>query len=350
MCAHASFAVLFALCFAAGLVALAGEDPGAAARGPAWRPGKAIDLKGLKVHLSDPVLVWRSKSFLWFPTLVRLGNGELLAIMSPCADTHFSASVSAVSRSTDGGLTWGEPRIVVDGGSVGVPLPSGDVILLPYLMRPRPGGMGAPYNLAHASKRESLTHVRTGATVTGWPRPDRSFAPDLGVSGFVFNGQVVALKDGKHLTTLYGYFKGDKQYSLVAAESANGVQWTIRSVVADHKCGLPMAQNEGPCEAALCRLADGRLMCIFRLGSGLPYGQVWSGDEAKTWTKPVAMTGVYSVEPSLVVLNDGTVALSGGRPGLALWFNTDGTGKGWHEPLAPLERWRDRLWAQPEGL
>ena len=171
----------------------------------------------------------------------------------------------------------------------------------------------------------------SGATVTGWPRPDRSFAPDLGVSGFVFNGQVVALKDGKHLTTLYGYFKGDKQYSLVAAESANGVQWTIRSVVADHKCGLPMAQNEGPCEAALCRLADGRLMCIFRLGSGLPYGQVWSGDEAKTWTKPVAMTGVYSVEPSLVVLNDGTVALSGGRPGLALWFNTDGTGKGWQK-------------------
>jgi hypothetical protein len=38
---------------------------------------------------------------------------------------------------------------------------------------------------------------------------------------------------------------------------------------------------------------------------------------------------VFSVQPSLAVLPDGTVCLSGGRPGLFLWLNRDGTGKGW---------------------
>jgi len=35
------------------------------------------------------------------------------------------------------------------------------------------------------------------------------------------------------------------------------------------------------------------------------------------------------VQPSLAVLRDGMVVLSGGRPGLYAWFNLDGTGKDW---------------------
>ena len=109
------------------------------------------------------------------------------------------------------------------------------------------------------------TH-QEGVLVAGWPRPDRSFAPQLGLAGFVFNGQTVTLKDGSFLGTLYGYFKDTKRYSLVAAESKEGVHWKIRSIIADERCALP--GGEGPCEAAMCRLKDGRLMCVFRLDSG----------------------------------------------------------------------------------
>jgi len=41
------------------------------------------------------------------------------------------------------------------------------------------------------------------------------------------------------------------------------------------------------------------------------------------------MANAFSVQPSLVVMSDGKVVLSGGRPGLFLWVNADGTGKDW---------------------
>src|SRR5207248_7315732 len=146
--------------------------------------------------------------------------------------------------------------------------------------------------------------------------------------GFVFNGNTVTLKDGTFMATLYGHFKDTKRYSLVAAESKDGVKWKIRTIIADENCKLP--GGEGPCEAATCRLKDGRLMCVFRLNSNVPYGQTFSSDEGKTWTEPVSMgKDIFSVQPSLAVLKDGTIVLSGGRPGLWCWINTDGTGKDW---------------------
>jgi hypothetical protein len=43
---------------------------------PDWTAGKTTELKGLTVSLSAPVQVARSKRYLWFPTLVRLDNGD----------------------------------------------------------------------------------------------------------------------------------------------------------------------------------------------------------------------------------------------------------------------------------
>jgi len=290
-----------------------------------WKVVKTQPLKGLTLSLSAPVLVARSKGYLWFPTLVRLGNNDLLALMSNYADVHTTTSTCRASWSGNGGLTWSEPKDGLYSDSQ-VRLPDGDHLLLPYYLYPRKQGMGAPYQRIHKGKRQ-LEVVKEGVTVTGWPRPDKSFDVKLGLSGFVINGQTVELKGGGYLATLYGYFKGDNRYSLVAAESQDGVRWRVRSVVAGADCKLK--GSEGPCEAALCRLKDRRLMCVFRLASNVPYGQSWSSDEGQTWTEPVGMAGPFSVQPSLAVRKDGTVVLSGGRPGLFLWINLDGTGKTW---------------------
>ena len=37
-----------------------------------WQAGNSSEMSGLKVTLSKPVLVARSKGYLWFPTVVRL--------------------------------------------------------------------------------------------------------------------------------------------------------------------------------------------------------------------------------------------------------------------------------------
>jgi hypothetical protein len=135
---------------------------------------------------------------------------------------------------------------------------------------------------------------------------------------------------------MYGTFQGDQTSSDVAAESRDGIHWSIRSIIADPRnCqdilkGNPLAKLAN--EPSLCRLADGRLMSVFRLQYqevGYPCGQVWSDDEGKTWSKPIVMSKAFPVSPSLAVIKDGTVVLSGGRPGLYAWFSTDGAGKDW---------------------
>jgi hypothetical protein len=249
-----------------------------------------------------------------------------MAMMSDYADMHVAQSTSQVAWSSDGGLTW-SPLSKALYGDGSLTLPGGDELFMPYYLRPVGGGaMGGPYQLCPKGRR-TLNAVRPGVTIEGWPRPDKSFEPRLGLSGFVCNGQVAPLKDKGYLATLYGYFRDTNRYSLVASASLDGVRWKIRSVIAGEKCALP--GGEGPCESALCRLKDGRLLCVFRLDSGVPYGHCFSSDEGRTWTKPAAIKEAFSVQPSLAVMGRGLVALSGGRPGLFLWLNPDGAALTW---------------------
>ncbi len=291
---------------------------------PAWTYPKTIALDGVKVSLSSPVLVARSQGYCWFPTLARTSNGDLLAVMSNYADVHTTNATALAAWSSNGGLTWSKTQPAQYGDSP-LSLPNGDLLLLPYYLKARKEAIAAPYQLVSKGKRE-LRLLDEEVTVSGWPKPLGSFEPKFGLAGFVFNGQTLTLKDGTFLAQLYGYFAKDTRYSLVAVESKDGRAWKVRSIVAGPDC--PLKGGEGPCESALCRLKDERLMCVFRMNSGEKYGQCFSRDEGKTWTAPVAMDA-FSVQPSLAVLKDGTVVLSGGRPGLYLWINRAGDGKTW---------------------
>lgn len=280
----------------------------------------------MNVSLSEPVLVKRSRWYCWFPSLIRMPNGHLWATMSTLADIHVSSSAVTMKRSRDEGRTWEEDRCIVDGGYSHIILPDGSAQMQPYHVRPAEGRMVAPCN--RVSPAGELSYLVEGVSVEGWPKSDRPFlcGPELGICGFVFNGQSVSSEDGGYLATMYGYFEGDERYSLVLVASAKGQSWRVRSIIAGPDC--PLEGNEGPCESAICRLADGRLMCVFRLASFVPYGQCWSSDDGKTWTSPAAMQA-HSVEPSIQVMGDGMIVLSGGRHGIYLWLNPDGTGKSW---------------------
>ncbi|MCC7421179.1 MAG: exo-alpha-sialidase [Planctomycetaceae bacterium] len=304
----------------------ANATPGTAAT--VWQESKNVAVAGYQIGLSKPVLVARSRGYLWFPTLVRLASGDVMAVMSNYPDKHVAVSTSMTAWSHDGGVTWTKP-VEAQYGDVSLRRAGDDELLLPYYLRPTADGkLTGPFQICPKRKQE-LRVVNDGLTISGMPRKDKRFAPELGLAGFVFSGQSVATKSGGHLATLYGWFEGTSRFSLVTVESADGVKWNWKSTIADETCPVP--GKEGPCEAALCRLADGRLMSVFRMNSAEPYGQAWSEDDGKTWSPPAQMKGPFSVQPSLAVLKDGTVALSGGRPGIFVWLNADKTGKEWQK-------------------
>jgi len=285
---------------------------------------------GYKATATSPVPVHRAKGFLWFPTVFRQADGDLVAVMQTYADIHTTVTGWMLATSSDDGNSWQSFSPNNHSAvSLHLPLPSGEALLLPYYFYPCPQGMqGAGYRLSPGNADPQPLDEKV--VVTGWPRPLSIITPETGYAGFVCNRQWVRLKDGRYLTTYYGNFEGTSRYALVAGASADGVRWEISSIIADETCKL--TGEEGPCEAALCRLNDGRLMCIFRMGmapKGTSYGQAWSSDEGKTWTTPISMPGIFSVEPSLATLPDGTAVLSGGRPGLSCWINRNGTGFGW---------------------
>ena len=293
-----------------------------------WIDSATVDLDGMRVTLSQPRLIGRRRSYFWFPNLWTMPNGDLLSTIAPVPDIHLSGVPYLVLWSQDGGLTWSEPFVSCDGGQTLLHLHSGDSILLPYDLRPRPQGIGAPHNHFPAGQRV-FDYVPTGVVITGMPAPVPLIVPGLDVAAFSFNGQTLWLEDGTYLATAYGHFEGDDRDSIVAVESTDGANWVVRSVVADAACPVP--GKGGPSESAICRLHDGRIMCVFRVESKLPFGQTWSSDEGRTWTPAVTMPGPFSVQPSLAVMDSGAVALSGGRPGLYLWLNAAGDGQDWQQ-------------------
>jgi hypothetical protein len=322
-----------------------------------WPQGKTYTLDDLQVSVSAPVLVGQSKKeYFWAPTIIRLSDKQIVATVGTGPDTFTNESQRSVAIwSNDGGLTWGKP-VPLPGSSVAsLAQPSGDVVLLPFVLYPRKEGIGADCHVI-AKGKEEFKKLKDAVRISGFPRPlDRSEdMAKLGWAGWFFHGKPIQLPDGTYMATVYGFFEsaqkktfkwvgpsyltadGDvKRYSLAVVESKDGLHWTYRGTVADENCRLKGA--EGPCEAALCLLKDGRLMCVFRLEGCLqpaeknsPYGQSWSNDGGKTWSEPVLIAGnLRSLEPRTEVLAKGTVVLSANRPDILLGFDTGGAGQKW---------------------
>ena len=119
----------------------------------------------------------------------------------------------------------------------------------------------------------------------------------------------------KHCYTLAFYRSGD-----------NGSTWNYMSRL-DQTQAMPSAV-EGPCEPTLALLADGRLLLMFRLMSGVNLWQAFSDTGARTWTEPTQSVA-WAVWPQLLRLSSGVLALSSGRPGIGLWLSADGAGEHW---------------------
>lgn len=335
-----------------------GEDSRMNTTTPGWANAATVSLDGLQITLSQPVCVARSTNWLWFPEVYRLPNDDLVALMSTAYDGDATDTAMTAAWSTNGGLTWGELQPCPIVSYCTLTRDNGDTLLLPFYMSLQgENDLVGPCGVISNGTR-SIARWENAVTVTNWPRLVRREAR-YGCR-FVFNGQTLRLTNGLYYATLYGWFEGAGRYNLVSATSPDGFHWSVQSVIADDACPLP--GNEGPCENTTVRLADGRLMNVFRLDSLVLYGQSWSSDEGRTWTAPVNISGPKSVEPSMIAMPSGVTALSGGRPGLWLWLDRNGDGRSWQavnirthhnqcvpdEPISEVEGWNHQTTAYTE--
>lgn len=234
--------------------------------------------------------------------------------------------------SRDGGASWSQRYGVETVGGVWAEVPSADGSL--WGVSGHIVGSRDDQNFLFARSQISDRTAADGQPVTIDQRKDVLLHMSEPTLGLMFTGSILQSRDGSLLACVYSRSKAAPQfYRLAMAHSSdNGNSWrqgTIIGSVSNNSQPPAGMGKDGPCEAGLVRLRDGRLFVIFRTGSDGYLGTAWSSDEGRTWTDP-ALIPFKGVEPRVRLLSNGILALSTGRPGpVTMLFSVDGTVKSW---------------------
>lgn len=113
--------------------------------------------------------------------------------------------------------------------------------------------------------------------------------------------------------------------------SDEGLSWSYRGRI---DWGGAVAPVRGPVAVAVAELGDGTVLAMVSVGANHTLRRTLSRDQGATWTAlqetgvgPLTGARVWSVAPQLLVLPNGALVLSAGRPGLAVWVSVDGAGE-----------------------
>ncbi|HHW32509.1 MAG TPA: hypothetical protein GXX20_12710 [Clostridiaceae bacterium] len=162
-----------------------------------------------------------------------------------------------------------------------------------------------------------------------------------GLSSIVMSGTPMVEEDGTLYNSLYGwYLQDNKMRCLWAKSTDNGLNWEIVSTIASGLPSIQLAREaDGFAEPCVIRCADGSLLAVMRTRTGLPLVQCRSYDNGLTWTEPTRLPGVDgteladsitgSVYPKLLMMSNGILVLSYGRPDAKLLVSVDGCGYQW---------------------
>jgi hypothetical protein len=258
---------------------------------------------------------------------------------------------SAYCISKDGGETWSRRYTMGAGGNVDgawsqTPAPDGSVWQLYGWVDPHPRDQSQQFYLTLTKFSQSGMEIRQHRNIplsifeAAQMRPtqlyDRSVEDGRLARQPVLMpwGPIINSLDGGLIVPAYYTAEADPRfYRLILLRSDDdGMHWRQFSTIAAVKSGempWPGMGDNGPCEAGMLRLADGRLFVMFRTGGKGFIGVTWSADDGKTWTTPASLPH-QGVALRVRRLSNGVLACSTGRPGpVAVMFSADGTGKTW---------------------
>jgi BNR repeat-like domain len=307
---------------------------------------------GFSVQVGKTVKITSSFRRCWFPTVHQFSNGDLIATMRMSPDERNpEGDFSAYCISKDQGMSWSRRYTMgaganVDGAWSQMPQEDGKIWQLYGWVDPHPRGRSVDFYVTLTKysqsgmevdqRRNVPLHVFEAVQMLPTELYDRRVQDGelAQVPALLPWGPILSSRDGSLITPVYYTPARDPRYyrlGLIRSDD-NGKTWHAVSIMAAVRPGAkpwPGMGKEGPCEAGMVRLADGRLFAMFRTGSDGFIGAVWSSDDGHTWTSPVSLP-YKGVALRVRLLSNGVLACSTGRPGpVVLMFSMDGTGKTW---------------------
>ncbi len=292
---------------------------------------KTYRFEGINLEISAPFLVGCAEGHFWFPTVHPLDDSNIICEVVLSADVAQGEWPASLYLSRDSGNTWAHATDIDSYGHTSFLRAEHELVLMPYETWPlEPGDRrngSAKGTVIRMTDDGDVSTDRVAMQFLGFPKDISDYHKNE--LTLMNNGNILKLSDGSLFTTLYGNYAGEEKCSAWCLSSPDGITWTFLSLIASWK-DTPGAK-EGPDESATVRLTDGRLMCVYRIGSGRDqlFHKSVSADEGQSWSKPEAIAGAWSVQPRLASVGEHSILLAGGRPGLFLWANEDGTGGDW---------------------
>jgi len=296
----------------------------------------------------DTVTIHQSHYYGYFPSIQKLSTGELICDFSMDADHHdVEGAFWGYVISSDSGKTWGMRNtagmIFRETSYTRVPRPDGSLWMVSgYPLAEN----GVDFkNLRTVSVRifnggKSILFERDVRITL--PKPAARQKPDEEVKNFaslgpvkikelaiaLFNGDIIESRDGGLLTMMYGKFEGDRYFrSFVVRFDKQGKACKyVTTIAGDAEVVLLPGEEktEGFTEPRMIRLRDSRLFVVMRRGSNNMMYRSWSEDDGKTWSKPESI-GFRGVEPCLLLMSNGVLVLTTGRPEpVTAYFSEDG--------------------------
>jgi len=272
----------------------------------------------LKITVSEPWEIKRDDIRQTRPYLYDMGQGLLLMSVAQGPDAFYEPY--GLLKSTDAGKTWTPIPGLDKLDTTPLPClrrPDGSILAMSRWTRTQPDGrvVGKTVHLnANTTSFEMIDNeIILPKQFTNESKGDQIICErhiwndaDGGATMVVWSRKAVKMADGRNNTV---------RMSHLMRSTDEGKTWTFFSTV-------------GPGgEPAVVRLSDTEQTAVIRGDRNSRMKQMFSHDSGKTWTKPIELE-VGKVLPDLVLMSNGVLACSYGRPASCLMFSLDG-GQTW---------------------
>ncbi len=272
----------------------------------------------IKLTVSEPWLIPRDDVKQTRPYLHDMGKGLLLMSVAQGPDALYEPY--GLLKSTDAGKTWSPITGLDKLDTTPLPCvrrPDGRILGASRWTWPQPDGSLTGKTVHLDAEATKFTMIDSRLTLPPQYMPEKRGDvvvcerhiwndADGGTTMVVWSRKSVKLPDGRNNT---------ERWSHLMRSTDEGKTWTYFSTV-------------GPGgEPAVCRLSATEQTAVIRGDRNSRMKQMFSHDAGKTWTQPIELE-VGKVLPDLVLMSNGVLACSYGRPASCLMFSMDG-GKTW---------------------